>query len=563
MPTGIDLTISREAGAWPDRKALGVAAFVTLFAFLVYLRTLAPTITWHNDGADGGDLIAAVATGGVPHPTGYPTYLLLGSLFAHLPPGDLAYRLNLMSAVAAAGAVGLFFLAVIISLQGSASHIFLTAECAENAEKKIKNEGWVALLAAGVAALTLAFSSILWSQAVIAEVYTLGAFFAALSCFLALYARATGRVWPWIVAAWAFGLGLGNHLSLVLLAPAGLVLLLERNPFSWRKRVSAGHWAVMAVAFLAGLAVYAVLPFRAAHHPPVNWGGAETWAGFLWLLSGRLYAPLAFGVPLPYLPGRALAAASLLSRQVAWWGLPMVFMGLRALWTHDRPLALASAFGFVAVTIYAVGYNTTDSYVYLIPAALILTFWMAWGLYDISTLPQTANMRKDVRLAAGCGLVLLAFLPLLYNLQAVDASGDLEAYNYGVAALAAVEQEAVIVADSDRDTFALWYFRYAEGHRPDIAVVNGPLLPYHWYRESVLNWHPTVELPSERADAREMVQELIKANLSKRSIYLTSSAWTLPPGYDLVTDGVLYRVELKVAYPCCQVSRTGLEPVTR
>ncbi|MGC8878576.1 MAG: protein O-mannosyl-transferase family, partial [Anaerolineae bacterium] len=62
----------------------------TLLAFIVYLITLAPSITWCNDGADGGDLITATVTGGVPHPSGYPTYLLLGSLFVHLPLGDLA-----------------------------------------------------------------------------------------------------------------------------------------------------------------------------------------------------------------------------------------------------------------------------------------------------------------------------------------------------------------------------------------------------------------------------------------------------------------------------------------
>jgi hypothetical protein len=72
---------------------------------LVYLLTLARTLTWAHDGADGGDLIVAVLTGGVPHPPGYPTYLLLGSLFARLQVGAPAFRLNLMSAVGAAAVV--------------------------------------------------------------------------------------------------------------------------------------------------------------------------------------------------------------------------------------------------------------------------------------------------------------------------------------------------------------------------------------------------------------------------------------------------------------------------
>ena len=73
-----------------------------LVAFIVYVYTLAPTITWRNEGTDSGDLATAVAVGGVPHPPGYPTYLILGEAFKLLPFGDIAYRLNLLSAACAA-----------------------------------------------------------------------------------------------------------------------------------------------------------------------------------------------------------------------------------------------------------------------------------------------------------------------------------------------------------------------------------------------------------------------------------------------------------------------------
>src|SRR5579859_1762005 len=78
------------------------ALAVLLGSLLVYLSTLAPGLTWANNGADGGDLITAAATGGVAHPSGYPTYLLLVRLFLALPLGTLAFRANLFSAVCAA-----------------------------------------------------------------------------------------------------------------------------------------------------------------------------------------------------------------------------------------------------------------------------------------------------------------------------------------------------------------------------------------------------------------------------------------------------------------------------
>src|SRR5215472_15371775 len=97
------------------RPALFAAA-VAAGLLLVYLSTLAPGLTWANHGADGGDLITATATGGVAHPSGYPTYLILARLFLALPFGNLAWRANLLSAVCAAGAA-----AVVVALVRQAS----------------------------------------------------------------------------------------------------------------------------------------------------------------------------------------------------------------------------------------------------------------------------------------------------------------------------------------------------------------------------------------------------------------------------------------------------------
>jgi len=75
-----------------------------LAAFVVYLFTLCPTV-WVGDS---GELTAAAWTLGIPHPTGYPLWLLLVKGFATLVPiGGVALRANLFSALCAAGAVQL------------------------------------------------------------------------------------------------------------------------------------------------------------------------------------------------------------------------------------------------------------------------------------------------------------------------------------------------------------------------------------------------------------------------------------------------------------------------
>jgi len=70
--------------------------FLAFSLLLIYLGTIAPGLTWANNGADGGDLITAAATGGIPHPTGYPVYMLLARFFLFLPLGSLAFGKNLL-----------------------------------------------------------------------------------------------------------------------------------------------------------------------------------------------------------------------------------------------------------------------------------------------------------------------------------------------------------------------------------------------------------------------------------------------------------------------------------
>src|SRR3712207_2488461 len=82
---------------------VGIAAVVST----LYVRTLAPTVLGFEppEVFDSAMLQAAVYVLGIGHPTGYPTYMMLTHLFTYLPVGDVAYRVNLASAVYGAAAV--------------------------------------------------------------------------------------------------------------------------------------------------------------------------------------------------------------------------------------------------------------------------------------------------------------------------------------------------------------------------------------------------------------------------------------------------------------------------
>jgi hypothetical protein len=449
-----------------------IAGLIPAALACAYAWTLAPGITWANDGADSGDLVTAAAVLGVAHPTGYPTYLLLARLFQLLPVGDLAFRTNLLSAASAA----------------------LAALCVYAIVRGLAPEGaWRTSVAAAAGVLGLGLSPLFWSQAVVAEVYSLNALFAALLLLWTLQAlRRDDRVDGRLIALQGVvaGLALGNHLTIALPVAAWLVASTARRPlWEWTKRA-----LTCAIGVGLGLLVYAYLPLRAAAHPPVNWGGADTWAGFWWVVSGRPYRGLAFGLPAEYLSARVAAWAALLAHQFGWVGLGLGFLGLLYGAADSRRFVWLTAGIAVAYSAFAIGYNTADSYAYLLPAYAIFAIWIGLGVH----VGLAAIHRRRPPLAAAAAALLAVALAWRVSSVAgeVDASQDQRAIVFATRALATAPPGAIVVTTSDRDTFALWYYHYALSRRPDIVVVVEPLLAFDWYRENLRAVYPTLQLPA-------------------------------------------------------------------
>src|SRR4051794_24548149 len=88
-----------RSSLWHDRAlAVGVA----LAAFAAYLLTLSRGML----GGDAGELQFVPPILGLTHPTGYPFQVLLHYVVSLVPIGSVAYHLNLLDALLAAGAVG-------------------------------------------------------------------------------------------------------------------------------------------------------------------------------------------------------------------------------------------------------------------------------------------------------------------------------------------------------------------------------------------------------------------------------------------------------------------------
>ncbi len=365
------------------REIVGVACAAALL--LVYAATLAPSLTWAHYGADGGDLVTAVARGRIPHPPGFPAYLLLGEVFIRLPWRDPAWRLNLMSAAMAAGTVGLTIACV---------RRLLLRYAIRDAQYAI------------VAGLVLGLSPLFWSQALIAEVYAPAAFFTALMMFLALR---DGPIWA---LGLALGLGVGMHPTLIFLAPLAVW-------GAWGDRVGRPGRLLQAGSLAAtGWAILYGPLLLARGSVPSPWGDVSTFGGWWALVSGRLYHGYIFALPLAAWPQRLLAWAALLARQFTPAGALLAGLGSAWLWRKQRDLAVTSALSFAAFSLYAIGYDTADSLVYLGPALPLAALWLGVGLAQIG-----AWLGRRARWGAWV-LLLLPLAQALLSWRQVDLSRD-------------------------------------------------------------------------------------------------------------------------------------------
>jgi hypothetical protein len=509
------------SSASADRRGRWLALGVAGTSMAVYVATLAPSLTFEHNGADGGDLIAAARSLGVPHPSGYPTYTLLAWLFSQAPIGTIAYRVNLLSATCAAVSVGLLCRTAQLLWSGTEHRDALCA----------------------ATALAFAFSSLLWSQAVISEVYALLALFSALVLWLLIRWRNGGPDRLLWLAGLTFGLGLGNHLTLAFMAPAILVLLWPDR----RRWFRARAWLPAAGFFAVGLAIYAYLPLAATHDPAVNWGDPRTWKQFLWVVAAKQYQSFVFGLPPQAIPARLSNWAWLLGDQFGWWGLILVLAGAWGWWRQDRRLLLFSLAWMVPLGLYTFFYDTGDSYVYLLPAVLLLALWWGEGAGYLVRLAQALRPTWQRTLLAL--LLLLPSASLALHWQSSDLSDDWTAYAYVYQALDGVAPGGLIVVRGDRPTFALWYALYAERQRPDVSVVSGPLMAYIWYRDHVRHLYPqlTIPQPSDTVlTTDDLVRELIVHNAPDRPVYATDPSDPWKAWFSFAQEGhPVYRVTLK------------------
>lgn len=430
---------------------------------------------------DDGFFCITSAAAGVSHPPGYPLHALLGWLTVRLVPGHPILAAHLFSALCGAATCAVFH---------SLLHRLLG----------VRWLAWCGALAYGL-------SPTFWSQAIVAEVYTLNALLCWGLCALALEVRALrGQQVDLRALALVLGLGLANHWPLVVLClPALLVWMAPA-----RRGLARAAWR--ALPWLAvGLLPYVWMVWRSWDPSvPSFYGSIESWQEFWFFVSRQGYQ----GIEQSALSGWGdkLGLSGFLGWELATQftlaGLGLVLWGAVA---QRRRLGTGTSVALVAlfllhsvVLVLLLGFEDSSLYrsalrVYPLVAYGTAAIWLTVGLERLTDVMRGSRARAAA-LGPACGALLCAVLAV-GGWQAARHEDRSWGHDYARAVLESLSPDAVLFVSGDVAAGTIGALHQVEGMRPDVRLLSpqGLLFPDRLF-------HP---LRTPLAEARALLEEVV------------------------------------------------------
>ncbi|MEM0998405.1 MAG: DUF2723 domain-containing protein [Bacteroidota bacterium] len=534
-----------------------IPVFCAVLAGIVYLTTMAPSIT-HTDS---GELAAVATTSGIAHPTGYPLWTMLGRLFTLVPGVRPAWMLNFMCLLFVSGGVYLFgrSLALIFGsfrtrIKGESPNLVSRVDLGR-------------IFATLIGSLLFAFARTVWAQSAELEVYSLHILLLNLAIFLLL------KAWfappeserPWLIFALGLALAFANHLTSVVLLPGIAWLYFSKHGF---RRAGFIRLAKMLGLFFPALfLLYAYLPIRAGMDPAYNWGNPQGFAEIWHHVSGRQFRIWWFtGSEAFALNLRAFFVR--IPFEFAFGGLLLAGIGLYYGLTIRRKLTLFFAISFLANLLYTSNYAIKDLEPYYLLALLCVAAWAAFGVRWVWI---KLKIKRPTRFAVtgAAGLIVLLAIGLNHRPNNQRASHQFE--DYTRAALNSLPPNSLVISQMwDVFVSPAYYLQGVEEVRPDVEIFEYAIMRNrHWYPNFIRDNYPEVtqrlgkrldewegaiqafdlggvEDPRRLGRAFQTLCFALFEEMQRRPVYISPEipgvGMPVPPGLSYVPEQYFYRV---------------------
>jgi hypothetical protein len=525
------------------------AGLLSVVWLVVYLTTVSQSVNF----IDSGELIAAANEPGIAHAPGYPLYVLMGYVVTHILGGDIAWRLNAMSAFWGAAAVGAFFLLVyelatyILSAPrqrprrpagatgrprpatGPASRARSGAKQSTKTTQARPQAArapvaavaapaerpylltWLAILSAAGSACLFAASSTFWSRTAQAKMYTLHYFLVFTLFLLALqcrraYERGDRRgVRLWFVAlAATLGLSFTNHLTTLLTVLPLAMLLLLGSGFEKRFQAYFRQLPVALPAFAIPLLLYLYMPIRSSQNPIMNWGSPDNPGDFWRQITGWQFRPYLFGDLGANLQRNTDLVSGYLGQQ--WGFLTLIvlaggFVGV-VLLARANWVVFASTFTYALLTVvFSLFYGISEIEPYMVPFYAMLVLWIglvpSTGYVMSSSAPSAAagtaageQQRLRPSWIATALIGVVALGSAILIYPRQNYSRNDLAEQFVMNVFNQLPQNSILITDYWDFYAPTYYVQMLKGVRPDITIIDKSLLRYPFYSGQLRQRYP-------------------------------------------------------------------------
>jgi hypothetical protein len=391
----------------------GIAVVIGVVALLVYSRTMYPGLVGDGD-TPKFQFVGRIL--GTPHNPGYPLYTLLSYAFAQLPWGSAAYRINLMSVAFGSLTAGIAFLVL----------------------RRLGCGTW----SAAATALAQAFGPVLWSQALLAEVYTLATTLLLAVLLFLLGWAASGRAALLYTAMAFFALGLGHHhADMVAIAPAVLLYaFLWEGPSLFRLR----NLVALVTCVALGFSLYGFVVLRTIQHAPYLGSTATNLRELFGVLGAAQFSNRLFAFSLGVvLRERVPLIGRLFLQELGTAGIALFLVGLVLLLRRRPRETLLLAGGAAGVVSFALNYDVPDTPVFVIPA-----FVLSWPFVGVGLDGLLGWVGHRFRWRVGALALILPAGQLLSHYRTHDHHRHVFEMRYFRALFEALPNHSAIVSES-------------------------------------------------------------------------------------------------------------------
>lgn len=477
------------------RKKYTVVFLIPLFLTLGILVSYVSLQATGIYGGDAGELVSAAYTFGIAHPPGYPLYIFLSGLLAHLVPvNTVAWRVGLLSSV---------------SMACSCYFVWLTIH------RLTKR-----MMVASFVTLFYAFLYPVWLYAIVAEVFGLFALFSALFLYVFIRWVDTKKQSLLYVLAVLAGVSMTHQYLIILIIVSAIFILYryEKGALAYVKQ----HKLSFLTAVGVGLIPLLYAPIASFFNPPFDREHAASLVGFVRLVSrvsvgGFRASSVATGGIFNGLADLT-TFAQYLYKDFTLVGIILSGVGLYGLWKKEKTLfSFFSVYLFLLIfCLFYAGFPVYNNFqlgtlerFFIIPYQVFAVL-LGLGLSHLLQVYTTLFLNKKKQLNTVYTWLVPVFWGILLLLPIVTfrknyktlsiLKTDRTIEQYADDILRSIPNGAVFGAYQDTTAGAMNYAYFVQKKRPDIVYLNFYLLSRVYYRQQIAARYPDIIFPEYKSE---------------------------------------------------------------